>query len=232
MSPSPLTLAPVAIARTPFDEKFGIPRQANLAAVRGRIELLPPFDRAEAVRGLEGYSHIWLIFVFHGTAAQGWSPTVRPPRLGGNRRLGVFATRSTFRPNPLGLSCVRLERVECDGDAVVLHVSGLDLLDGTPIVDIKPYIPFADCIPEATAALVPDAPRRCRVVFTPEATATCPPAVQDIVREALAHDPRPAYQDDDAREYGVCLAQHNIRFRVNDNTITVLACAPIQDAGA
>lgn len=227
----PLPLVPVALARTPFGQKFGIPRQSGIApAAQGVVELLPPFDRAEAVRGLDGYTHIWLIFIFHGTRDQGWHPTVRPPRLGGNQRLGVFASRSTFRPNALGLSCVRLDRVEAGDDGVRLHVSGLDLLDGTPIVDIKPYIPFADCHPEATAALVPDAPAQLPVRFSPQAEARCPSHLRDLVVQTLAQDPRPAYQDDDAREYGMKLQGFNIRFRVNAAMVEVLDCAPIRHA--
>lgn len=230
MSASPCSLTRIAIAHTPFGEKFGIPRQPGLApSARGIIELLPPFNRPEAVRGLEGYSHIWLIFIFHGTQDQGWRPTVRPPRLGGNQRLGVFASRSTFRPNPLGLSCVKLERVESGEDRVCLHVSGLDLMDGTPIVDIKPYIPFADCQPSARAELVPDAPAALPVQFTATAATQCPPDLQPLVLETLSQDPRPAYQDDDQREYGLKLAGFNLRFRVDAASITVLSCAPIQD---
>lgn len=220
-------LEPIAIAHTPFAEKFGIPRQPGIApSAEGRIQLLPPYDRPEAVRGLEGYSHIWLIFHFHGTAQQGWSPTVRPPRLGGNQRLGVFASRSTFRPNALGLSCVRLLRVDTANGQVVLHVAGLDLLDGTPIMDIKPYIPFADCHPEASAELVPDAPPRLQVQFAPELPALDAP-LQALIEETLAHDPRPAYQEDGDREYGMQLAGHNVRFRIAGGRVTVVACAPI-----
>ena len=233
MSSSPIPLATIAIAHTPYGEKFGIPRQPGIApSARGIIELLPPYDRPEAVRGLDGYSHIWLIFVFHATQDQGWRPTVRPPRLGGNQRLGVFASRSTFRPNPLGLSCVKLERVAIEEERVCLHVSGLDLMDGTPIVDIKPYIPFADCHCDARAALVPDAPPALPVEFSSKASSQCPADLRALLIETLGQNPRPAYQDDDQREYGLKLGGFNIRFRVHAGSIAVLSCAPIQDESA
>lgn len=226
---SPLSVNSIAIAHTPFGEKFGIPRQPGIAqSARGVIELLAPYNRAEAVRGLDGYSHIWLIFVFHGTQEQGWRPTVRPPRLGGNQRMGVFATRSTFRPNPIGLSCVKLEKVEANDSGVKLHVSGVDLMDGTPILDIKPYIPFADCHPEASAVFVPEAPEQLPVRFSPEAEVSCPVLLRSLIIETLAQDPRPAYQDNELREYGIILAGHNIRFNIVNQCVTVLDCAPIQ----
>ncbi len=226
---SPLTMTPIAIAHSPFAEKFGIPRQPGIApSAQGIIELLEPYNRPESVRGLEGYSHIWLIFVFHGTQEQGWRPTVRPPRLGGNQRMGVFATRSTFRPNPIGLSCVKLDQVETTDGVVKLHVSGLDLMDGTPILDIKPYIPFADCHPEATAEFVPEAPEQLPVIFTSEAEASCPVLLRSLVIETLAQDPRPAYQETEHREYGLVLSGYNIRFYVAHHTVTVIGCAPIE----
>lgn len=224
---SPLALSPIAIAHTPFAEKFGIPRQPGIAqSAHGVIELLAPYNRAEAIRGLEGYSHIWLIFVFHGTQEQGWRPTVRPPRLGGNQRMGVFATRSTFRPNPIGLSCVKLEKVEAQDGAVKLHVSGVDLMDGTPILDIKPYIPFADCRPEASAVFVPEAPGQLEVHFSPEAEINCPVLLRTLIIETLAQDPRPAYQEIEEREYGLLLAGLNIRFSVREQKVWVISCTP------
>ena len=184
------------------------------------------------MRGLDGYSHIWLIFQFHQTVAQGWHPTVRPPRLGGNQRLGVFATRSTFRPNAMGLSAVKLERVEAEAGNVRLWVSGIDLLDGTPILDIKPYIPFADCLPTATASWVPEAPPALAVELPAPLAQNLAPTLLQLIRETLAHDPRPAYQDCDEREYGVVLSGHNVRFRVADGRAMVIAVAPITPASA
>lgn len=229
---SSISLHPIAIAHTPYAEKFGIPRQAGIApSAEGRIELLPPYDRPESVRGLDGYTHIWLIFVFHGTARQGWHPTVRPPRLGGNQRLGVFASRSTFRPNPLGLSCVRLLGIEHTQGRTVLRVAGLDLLDGTPIVDIKPYIPFADCLPQARAALVPQAPPTLDVHFN-EALPALDAHLRQLLQETLGHDPRPAYQDDDGREYGLLIGGHNVRFRIRGQQVEVFDCAPAANKNA
>ena len=155
------TFAPIGVIHSCFKEKFGIPRQPGLVpAARAVLELLPPYNRAEAVRGLEGFSHIWVSFVFHACLDAPWKPTVRPPRLGGNRRLGVFATRSTHRPNPIGLSAVELERIETGPGRVLLHLKGADLMDGTPVLDIKPYLPYSDVIPGATGGFAAEAPAR------------------------------------------------------------------------
>lgn len=151
--------APIGVIRSCFRQKFGIPRQPRLVpAARATLELLPSYAQPEAVRGLEGFSHLWLLFVFHGIPAGHWQPTVRPPRLGGNQRMGVFATRSSFRPNPIGLSAVALERIEISAGRVVLHLAGVDVLDGTPVLDIKPYVPYADSIPEAVGGFANEAP--------------------------------------------------------------------------
>ena len=150
---------PVGVIHSCFKEKFGIPRQPGLAPdARAVLELLPPYNRAEAVRGLEGFSHVWLSFIFHACLGEPWKPTVRPPRLGGNRRLGVFATRSTHRPNPIGLSAVELEKIEAAPGRVLLHLKGVDLLDGTPVLDIKPYLPYSDNIPGALGGFAPEMP--------------------------------------------------------------------------
>ncbi|MBR5343447.1 MAG: tRNA (N6-threonylcarbamoyladenosine(37)-N6)-methyltransferase TrmO [Oscillospiraceae bacterium] len=214
-----------AIARigTDFPEKFGIPRQAGVVEeLEGRIVFEPEFRNPDALRGIEGFSHLWLIWQFSESVREGWSPTVRPPRLGGNVRMGVFATRSPFRPNPLGLSCVRLLGVEQDPVlGPVLRVAGADLMDGTPIYDIKPYIPYADCRPEALSGFAPDAGARLRVVFEPGTEEAVPEEKRAALRGVLENDPRPRYQDDPTRVYGLAFAGLNVRFRVENGTLTV-----------
>jgi tRNA-Thr(GGU) m(6)t(6)A37 methyltransferase TsaA len=222
----------IGIVHSPYREKFGIPRQPGLVKAEASLELLPPYNRAEAVRGLEGFSHIWLTFVFHGVQQQGWRPTVRPPRLGGNQRVGVFASRSTHRPNPIGLSVVELVGIEQGEGAVVLRLKGGDLLDGTPVLDIKPYIPYSDAIAEARSGFAPAPPEAgLEVVFRPEAQRDCEVYARKhhdlelLIRGVLAQDPRPAYkgQDDGEREYGVALYDMNVRFRVDGRRVEVLA---------
>ncbi len=225
----------IAIVRSPYREKFAIPRQPGLVDVLSTVELLPPYNRAEAVRGLASFSHIWLSFVFHGVVREGWKPTVRPPRLGGNERVGVFASRATHRPNPLGLSAVELVAVECDSAGVRLQVRGADLLDGTPVVDIKPYLPYADSLPEAQGGYAPQAPdTRLAVVFSELAAATLVqqqhsyPALASLIEQLLALDPRPAYHSDDPqRGYGLALYDFNLRFVVADGVATVVAIEPL-----
>ena len=215
----------VARIRSPFGEKFGIPRQSGLVQeVRSRIVFEPAFRSADAVRGLEGFSHVWLLWQFSENLRSTWSPTVRPPRLGGNERMGVFATRSPFRPNPLGLSCVRLERLELDGElGPVLHVTGADLMDGTPIYDIKPYLPYTDCHPEATGGFTDaSAMERLRVELPPELAEKLDPAQREALAGVLACDPRPRYQDDPERVYGLTFAGRNVKFTVDGGTLTVL----------
>ncbi len=213
---------PIGIVHSCFREKFGIPRQPGLVpAARATLELLPPFNRPEAVRGLEDFSHLWLIFVFHGLPAGQWQPTVRPPRLGGHRRMGVFATRSPFRPNPLGLSAVRLERVEIGGGQVLLHLSGADVLDGTPVLDIKPYLPYTDCLSAATGGFAPTAPNGAFTVeFSPEAAAFCAAwpigDLRELITQILRQDPRPAYerQQADQHRYGMKLYDFDLHWEV------------------
>ena len=215
----------VARIRSPFGEKFGIPRQSGLVQeVRSRIVFEPAFRSADAVRGLEGFSHVWLLWQFSENLRSTWSPTVRPPRLGGNERMGVFATRSPFRPNPLGLSCVRLERLELDGElGPVLHVTGADLMDGTPIYDIKPYLPYADCHPEATGGFTDaSAMERLTVKLPPELAERLDPGQREALVGVLACDPRPRYQDDPERVYGLTFAGRNVKFTVDGETLTVL----------
>ncbi len=219
-------LEPVAHIRTDFSSKFGIPRQSGLVeALKGTIVFTEKYRDASALRGIEGYSHLWLIWEFSESVLERWSPTVKPPRLGGNTRVGVFATRSPFRPNPLGLSCVKLEGVELSSpEGPVLHVAGADLLDGTPIYDIKPYIPYADCHPEATGGFTDSIDyARLNVDFPPALLALIPAEKREALIEVLAQDPRPGYRHgDDERRYGVEFAGFDVRFAVKGDTLFVL----------
>ena len=218
-------MEPIASIRSEFPTKFGVPRQAGLVeGLRAAVVFEPPYRVAEALRGIEGFSHLWLIWEFSENRRTGWSPTVRPPRLGGNRRLGVFATRSPFRPNPLGLSCVKLEQVELSGpDGPVLWVSGADLVDGTPILDIKPYLPYADCRPEAVGGFAGEAPEgRLTVDFPWSLLSRVPEERREALMGVLAQDPRPPYQDDPARMYGFGFAGLEVRFRVEGGILTVV----------
>ena len=214
----------IARIHTELPEKFGVPRQSGLVPqLRGRIVFEPAYRNPDAVRGLEDFSHLWLIWQFSGAVRQDWSPTVRPPRLGGNRRMGVFATRSPFRPNHLGLSSVRLERVEqSEALGPVLHVCGADLMDGTPIFDIKPYIPYADAHPEALEGFTAQAgDYLLDVVFPPELEKLIPLEQRAALRGVLSHDPRPSYQADPTRVYGMRFAAFDVRFTVEEHTLTV-----------
>lgn len=219
-----MTIEPIAHIRTDFSEKFGIPRQSGrVAALQGRIIFEPTYRNPDALREIEGFSHLWLIFDFSRAHRDGWSATVRPPRLGGNRRIGVFASRSPFRPNPLGLSCVRLERVENTGDGCELIVSGVDLLDGTPIYDVKPYIPYADCVPDACGGYTEDTFRyQLEVHFPQELLELLPEEKREAVVGCLAEDPRPSYQDDPSRVYSMRFLDYDVRFRVSDGLLTVV----------
>lgn len=214
----------VARMRSQFPSKFGIPRQSGLVEeLRGRVVFEPEYRNPDALRGIEGFSHLWLIWGFHKAQREDWSPTVRPPRLGGNERLGVFATRSPFRPNPVGLSCVRLERVELQSpEGPVLHVAGGDLMDGTPIYDIKPYVPYADCHPEADEGFAPAPEQGLRVEISPEIEGKIPPEQREALRGVLAWDPRPHYQKDPERVYGMGFDGLEVRFRVEGETLTVV----------
>ena len=216
----------IATIHTDFPSKFGIPRQGGLVdALKATVTFEPEYRDASALRGLEGYSHLWLIWQFSESVMESWSPTVKPPRLGGNRRVGVFATRSPFRPNPLGLTCVKLEDIELSGpQGPVLHVAGADLMDGTPIFDIKPYIPYADCYPEATGGFTDSVDYAPLAVDFPEALAAAiPPDKRQALIEVLAQDPRPGYRHGDSdRRYGVAFAGFDVRFTVNGNTLSVI----------
>lgn len=223
----------IAVIETDFPTKFGIPRQSGLEeGLRSRIVFEKEFRDPEALRGLSGFSHIWLIWLFSETARKNWSPTVRPPRLGGNTRMGVFATRSPFRPNPVGLSCVRLEAVESDPAAgPVLIVSGADLMDGTPILDIKPYLPFADCRPEASGGFAePLREKELQVDIPPELLERLPEEKREPLRRILAQDPRPSYQRDPARIYGFPFAGFEIRFTVSGERLSVCEVCEISRA--
>lgn len=230
-------IQPVGRVVSPFRQKFGIPRQAGLVpAARGWVELLAPYDRPALVDGLAEFSHLWLTFVFHAVQAQGWRARVRPPRLGGNRARGVFATRSPYRPNHLGLSVVELLGVETRG-GVRLQVAGLDLLDGTPVVDIRPYLPYADAIPTARGGFADQPPGpSLRVEFAPPATAQLQArgdgaALAELLRGMLALDPRPAYhgRQPGSRVYGLRLEDVDVRFRVRDGVAEVLELVAVAD---
>ena len=221
----------VAHIRSDFQQKFGIPRQSGLVdALEADIIFTPEFRDPEALRGLEGFSHLWLIWEFSQARRAKWSPTVRPPRLGGNQRMGVFATRSPFRPNPMGLSCVKLKEVRLHTpDGPVIRVAGADLLDGTPIYDIKPYLPYADCKPEAVGGFA-SAPKEATLTVTlpPELEEKVPEAKRAALRGVLAQDPRPSYQDDPERVYGMGFAGLDVRFRVAGGRLTGVEVNPAE----
>ncbi|MBQ7924345.1 MAG: tRNA (N6-threonylcarbamoyladenosine(37)-N6)-methyltransferase TrmO [Clostridia bacterium] len=216
------TIAPVAYIRNDFKEKFGIPRQSGRApSLVSRIVFEQEYRNDDALRGIEGFSHLWLLFSFSQTPEKKFSPTVRPPRLGGNERVGVFASRSPFRPNRIGLSCVKLLKVEKTADGSVLLVSGADLLDGTPIFDIKPYLPFADCKTDAVGGYATIHENDGLQVIIPETLLQkIPQDKRDGLIECLADDPRPSYQDDE-RVYGMRFAEFEVKFSVTANTLTV-----------
>lgn len=218
-------ITPIAHIETPFAEKFGVPRQSGVADCSGRIVFAPAYRDPAALRGLEEFSHIWLIWQFDRALRQGWSPTVRPPRLGGNARMGVFATRSPFRPNALGLSSVRLDRVELDPAlGPVLHVSGADLMDGTPIFDIKPYLPYTDSHPQAAGGFTDGlAHEPLTVECSPALLEHIPADSREGLLGVLAGDPRPRYQEDPQRVYGLSFAGRNVKFTVDGDRLTVIA---------
>ena len=257
------TFNQIGVIHSCFKEKFGIPRQPGLVPeARAVLELLPPYNRAEAVRGLEDFSHLWVMFVFHadlseaydsarasarsgsespcgaydsagasarsgsGSPCGAWKPTVRPPRLGGNRRLGVFATRSPNRPNPVGLSVVALEKIVCEAGRVELHLQGIDLLDGTPVIDIKPYLPYVDSVPQATGGFAQEAPAApFEVVFAPQALEACRavPGLEALVRQLLGRDPRPAYygKGGGRQSFGMRLLDYDVKWQVEGEDVVV-----------
>ena len=215
----------IARIRSQFPEKFGIPRQSGLVEeLKARVVFEPEYRDPQALRGLEGFSHIWFIWQFSRSMGAGWSPTVRPPRLGGNERMGVFATRSPFRPNPMGLSCVKLEKVELStSEGPVLWVAGADLMDGTPIYDIKPYLPYADCKPQAVGGFA-SAPKEATLTvdFPPQLLERVPRELREALSGVLAQDPRPTYHHDPQRVYGMAFGGLQVRFTVDGDRLTVV----------
>lgn len=217
-----MEIEPIAHIRTNFDEKFGIPRQSNLVDSVGKIMFEKRYRDPEALRGIEGFSHLWLIFDFSENHREGWSPTVRPPRLGGNVRVGVFASRSPFRPNSLGLSSVKLLSIEHDDEfGDILVVEGVDMMDGTPIYDIKPYIRFSDCHEDAVSGFSDNVlEHSLKVEYDDEMLSIFTDAQRDELIGCLQQDPRPSYQDD-GKEYGMSFAGHNVRFMVMDGILKI-----------
>lgn len=221
-----ITFHRIAHIRTDFLEKFGIPRQSGLAAAKGKIIFEKMYRSAQAVRGIENYSHLWILWEFSESIRDQWSPTVRPPRLGGNERVDVFATRSPFRPNPIGLSCVRLDGVEMSAEyGPVLYVTGADLMDKTPIYDIKPYLPYADAYPEAVGGFAEERKSyRLEVVFSEQCREMFAQQELKVLEEILSQDPRPSYQEDPNRVYGMAYAGREVKFKVENGTVLVCGC--------
>lgn len=228
---SSFTFNAIGTVHACYKEKFGVPRQPGLVNIESSIEILEPCNRDEAFRALTDFSHIWIVFVFHQTQQQGWNPTVRPPRLGGNERVGVFASRSMFRPNPIGLSVVELKKIRRQDGKLFLDIMGADLMDGTPVLDIKPYLPYADIIPHAVAGYANAKPAtQLRVSFTPHALALVEayrsqwPDLQQCIIEILRLDPRPAYQDaasNQKAEFAVRLYDLDVKWRVSGDWVEV-----------
>ncbi|ELO1778009.1 tRNA (N6-threonylcarbamoyladenosine(37)-N6)-methyltransferase TrmO [Vibrio fluvialis] len=225
------TIEPIAVIESPYKEKFAVPRQPRLVpSATARVKLLGESNCPEAVRGIEQFSHLWLLFLFDQNLQAGWKPTVRPPRLGGNERIGVLASRSTFRPNAIGMSAVELRGVSKQGDQIYLDLGSVDLVDGTPIIDIKPYIPYSDSIADAQGGYAEAEPEQAEVTFSAAALETLQrlpdgQVQQAVIGEVLAQDPRPAYKKNkpDMKEYAVNLYDLNVKFMVNGNLVTVTA---------
>ena len=224
-----ISIRPIARMRSDFPTKFGIPRQSGLVAeLRSTIVFEPEFRNPDTLRGIDGFSHLWIIWQFSEAVRQDWSPTVRPPRLGGNTRMGVFATRSPFRPNNLGLSCVKLIGTEQTSEGMVIHVAGADLMDGTPIFDIKPYIPYSDSHPDALGGFTDTAKDfLLEVNFPEELLQQLPEEKREAAIGVLSHDPRPSYQRKPGRVYGLTFAGFDIRFTVEEKVLTVVSIAKV-----
>ncbi|QIL86573.1 tRNA (N6-threonylcarbamoyladenosine(37)-N6)-methyltransferase TrmO [Vibrio sp. HDW18] len=228
------SIAPIAIIESPYQEKFAVPRQPRLVpSARARVKLLGECNCAESIRGIEQFSHVWLLFLFDHNLAAGWKPTVRPPRLGGNQRMGVFASRATFRPNGIGMSAVELYGVSKQGDQYYLELGSVDLVNGTPIIDIKPYIPYSDAIPDAQGGYADQAPVCLPVSFSPSAehvlnTHAAGEQRRAVIHQVLAQDPRPAYKKNraDHKLYAVNLYDWNVKFSVSNQAIVVSAIEP------
>ena len=217
-----LTITPIAYIKSPFKEKFGIPRQSGRAALLSEVVFLPEYGKENAFKELEGFSHIWLLFDFSESHRESWSETVRPPRLGGNKRVGVFASRSPFRPNPIGLSCVKLVKIEKRQNTMVLVIEGADLLDNTPILDVKPYLPMSDCKMDAKSGYAKEGETHLlQVVFPEELLEKLHKEDRQGLVECLSDDPRPSYQSDPTRIYGMQFGEYEIKFYVNEETLTV-----------
>lgn len=248
MKPIPVT--PIGVLYSIYKEKFGIPRQARLVEAPGTLEFYPEFAREEAVRGLEQFSHLWLLFYFHASGkadsgsekAPSWSPMVRPPRLGGNKKIGVFASRSPFRPSRIGMSAVRLDAIDISSKGPVLHLSGVDILDGTPVLDIKPYLPYSDCIPEAKDAFATSPPLdRLDIFFSQKALTQIDrrkdqePQLRTLIEGILKTDPRPAYCSGSnnhphaGRIYGMRIYDFDLQWTLEENTIHVIELRPVDE---
>lgn len=234
-APKPVQMRVIARIYTDFPEKFGVPRQSGVvSSLPGRVVFEPEFRNADALRGLSGFSHLWLLWLFSENPEKPWSPTVRPPKLGGNRRVGVFASRSPFRPNPLGLTSVKLEKIEWQTSrGPVLHVRGADMTDGTPILDIKPYVPYTDAHPEAFSGYaVPPEQKRLSVHCPEELLARLPAEKRQTLLSVLEGDPRPGYREDDgARIYGMAYAGFTVRFYVDGESLTVVSVEKLAGGG-
>lgn len=222
------SIEPIGIVRSPYKEKFSVPRQPGLVpSACSEIILQGSANTIEAVRGIEQFSHLWLLFLFDQNLEAGWRPTVRPPRLGGNERIGVFASRATFRPNGIGMSAVELKGIRQKGSDIIIELGGVDLVDGTPIIDIKPYVPYSDSLSQAQGGFATDEPATLPVVFTDTALEQLKmdgnAYQQTVIREVLAQDPRPAYKKNkiDTKEYAVHLFNFNVKFTVQDSLVTV-----------
>ncbi len=233
------TFPAVGIMRSCYKAKFGIPRQPGLVEeAKGAIELIPPYNQPNAVRGLEDFSHIWVMFVFHLAIREGWKATVRPPRLGGDKRIGVFASRSPFRPSPIGLSVLKMERiVQGDHGKLVIEVTGQDILDGTPILDIKPYLPYTDSIPDAIGGFAPTAPNAeaLKVIVSPKAERDFEVigrrgnlSFKNLAIKVISADPRPAYQREDGRVYGVFLDGYEVIWRADGDSAEIIGVEKVK----
>jgi len=223
-----MNIKPIAHVRTCYGEKFGVPRQSGLVGEAwGQLVFEPEYRQIDAIRGLDGFSHLWLVFIFHHTSHKEWKPTVRPPRLGGNQKVGVFASRSPFRPNPIGLSCLKIEKIDLlDPLAPIIHLSGVDVVDGTPVIDIKPYVPYADCLPNASEGFAHGPPPPLALHWQNDMDTNIDSATKRLIEKSLSMDPRPAYQNDDQqREYGCLIDGLNVRWTVQNNTVLILSCS-------